>query len=178
MGFLTHVARQHNLLLAAVQGDLEPALDHHTVVDRQRAVDGRLHTWGEIDEADAATVGDVNGGLCKADVRVSIERCFGLELSWAGLFEGPVYLVVSRVLHVLIVVHVHRVVLGGVDDVGDCLTVDHDPVVVTRIVYEEDALALLVVAGDQAAGKTEAVGGEFGDVSFNHCEEFVFGANL
>lgn len=175
-GMLTAVAGQHDLALAAVEREQELPLDHDTVVERHGSVNGRLHAWGEVDQAGHATVGHMDGGLFwfeeEEGSATKVPSCYHIHTnaaageSWGSVEMGIIHLVVFGIGDVSFVVHVDGVALGAVDDVGDGLSLHHQPVVVAIVVGNEHALAVLVVRADVPARGAKVLGGEFGDGSF------------
>lgn len=79
---------------------------------------------------------------------------------------GRACLVVPRIDQVLVIVHIHGVLLRTVDDVGYSKALHHDPMMVAVVVDDKDALAFLVVRGDEPPRMTETLGRELGDGSF------------
>ena len=73
---------------------------------------------------------------------------------------------VSRIDKVQVIVHIHGVLGGTVDNVCHSQTFDHDSVVIAVIVNDKHAFAFFVVRGDEAPGVAETLGGETGDGFF------------
>lgn len=59
----THIARVHHPAFAAVERELELAFDHNAVIDRQGAMERRLDSGREINQADYGAVADVDSWL-------------------------------------------------------------------------------------------------------------------
>ncbi|ERF70334.1 hypothetical protein EPUS_07599 [Endocarpon pusillum Z07020] len=151
------VARQHPLDVAAVEYEVELALDEDAVVQRHGAVHGRLDARGEVDQAGATAVGDVDMWLVDTGFTRFVELLLG---SCSGT-----YLVLTGEFDVDIVVHVDLIAHGGVYDVGDAVSVAQGAVVVSIIVADEDTQSFFVVARHEAARVAQTITGEFGDRS-------------
>ena len=76
------------------------------------------------------------------------------------------YLVISRIEHILVVVHVDRVFGSAVNDIADTQALGQDPVMIAHIVDDEDTLAILVVGGNEATRGTEAICWELSEEIF------------
>ena len=73
---------------------------------------------------------------------------------------GATDLVLFSTLEILVVVQVHQLAFGAVDDVCDCKSVEHDLMMVAMVVREEDAQAFFIVSGGEAFGISEVISGE------------------
>lgn len=70
------VARVHHPTFAAVERELEHALDHDSIIDRQGAVKRRLDPGCKINQTDDGAVWDVNSGLFSITDLVSCPVAF------------------------------------------------------------------------------------------------------
>lgn len=83
------------------------------------------------------------------------------------------YFMVSCIRKILVIIHIHGVFGGAVDNVGHCQPFDHDSMVVAVVVTDEDTVSIFVVRGDKAPGVAETLGRELGDGSFGFRHLFV-----
>lgn len=92
----------------------------------------------------------------------SLVECLGPKM----LAAAATNLVLLGTLDILLVVEIHQLALGAVDDIRNGKPVQHDFMMVTMIVREKDALAFFVVGGGEAFSISEVVGGKFFDRAF------------